>query len=404
MRILFWIGKVFFALVFGLMTITVSLAEGRFALIIGNADYEAGGSLKNAGNDAQLIAASFKAVGFETKLLTNLNEVSLGRALDDLAARADSLDVVAFYYAGHAIQKDGQNYIIPVDAQINSETAIERETIALQSFMKVLDRVPISLLFLDACRNNPFAEQIAKNSKSDTRAIGVQQGLAVVRPIGDMLITFAALPNTVAFDGDGDNSPFAISLARHMKTPNVEVSVLMKRVTRGVFEQTGGKQRPQQLSQMQSEFYFVKNETGEITRDDAKSVLSVYPALVTTGEEVALVADVPNVCLPAFFNMSKNGKITPIPIKFFKQVTLGSGQSRYEISPGSRYGLVVEEQDARGIHTLGYFCEPEGLKRDGKVALLKALKDRFSKNELQGILQTPGIAKTLYHFQRYEIR
>ncbi len=381
-----------------------ALAKKRFALIIGNGKYEAAGRLKNAANDAQLIDASFKAVGFETELLTDLSEKSMGQALDRLAERASSLDVVALYYAGHAIQKDGQNYLIPIDAQIKSETAIERETIALQSFMKVLERVPISLLFLDACRNNPFAEQIAKTSKSSSRAVVIQQGLAVVRPVGDMLITFATLPNAVAFDGKGENSPFASSLSQHIKTPNVEISVLMKRVTRGVIKQTEGKQRPQQLSQMQSEFYFVKNSGEEVTKDPIKSVLSVYPAELTTGEEVALVADVPNSCAPAFFDMSQAGKITPIPKQFFKQAVLPNGQSRYEISPGSRYGLIIQKQDARGQHILGYFCEPENLNRSGKIEFLKALKVNFNKNVLLGKLRASGFDDAQFHFQSYIVR
>lgn len=397
-------GRITFAILIMFPFALQAYAGGKFALVIGNSAYQAAGSLKNATNDADLIAASFEAVGFETELLTDLDEDSMGRALDRLAERTDSLDVVAFYYAGHAIQKGGKNFIIPVDAEIKTETAIERETIALQSFMKILERVPISLLFLDACRNNPFAEQIARSLKSSSRSASTRQGLAVVRPVGDMLITFATLPNAVALDGVGENSPFAISLARHMKTPNVEVSVLMKRVTRGVIQQTDGKQRPQQLSQMQSEFYFVENSGDEVVRDSAKSVLSVYPAKLTTGEEVAVVADVPNACLPAFFDLSKSGKITPIPRKFFKQIVLNNGQSRYEISPGSRYGLVVQEQDPRGTHTMGYFCEPSNLKRDGKVALLKALKSKFDANELQGNVQADGLAKALYHFQRYVIQ
>jgi len=386
------------------LTVTDALAENRFALIIGNGNYQAAGSLANAVNDAQLLASTLEAVGFETLLLTDLSEDNMGKALDNLSERAASLDVVALYYAGHAIQKDGQNYLIPTDAQLKTETAIERETIALQSFMEVLKRVPISLLFLDACRNNPFAEQISKNSQSSDRAIVVQKGLAVVRPIGDMLITFATLPNTVAFDGEGDNSPFAKALSKHLKTPNVEVSVLMKRVTRGVIQETDGKQRPQQLSQMQSEFYFIKNSSGEVTRDEVKSVLSVYPRDLTTGEEVAMVADVPSQCTPSFFDMAKDGKITPIPQKYFKQIVLGSGLSRYEISPNSRYGLVVQEQDSRGTHTLGYFCEPKNLNRDKKAALIKSLIEKFEENTLQGKVSVAGVGESTYHFQQYEIR
>lgn len=379
-------------------------AESRFALVIGNGDYAKAGDLPNARNDADLIAAAFRAVGFETELLKDLDEDAMGAAVDRLAERAGKLDVVAVYYAGHGMQKDGQNFLIPVDAELRSINSVERETIGLQSIVDVLERVPISLLFLDACRNNPFAEQLADSAVSQGRSAAVSRGLAVVRPVGDMLITFATLPNTVASDGASGNSPFARALAKEMKTPDTEVSVLMKRVTSDVLKETDGEQRPQQLSQMQREFYFVRGSGGAApVRDEVRSVLSVYPDRVKNGEEVALVADVPNSCQPAFFDLSAGGKVTPIPQKFFKQVVLGNGQTRFEISPGSRYGLVVQEQDERGRHTLGFFCEPDGLDRDGKVALLKELAKRFGSDELQGQLAL-GDSKVQFHFQRYAIQ
>lgn len=380
-----------------------AVAEERFALVIGNGDYEAAGDLPNAPNDARLMEAAFRAAGFETQLLLDLDEDRFGEAIDELARRAGSLDSVAVYYAGHGIQKDNRNFLIPVDADLESETAIERETISLDSLMGVLERVPVSLLFLDACRNNPFTAQLAADARSAGRSARVTRGLAVVRPVGDMLITFATLPNTVALDGEGENSPFAAALANHIRTPDTEVSVLMKRVTRDVIAATGGEQRPQQLSQMQSEFYFMRTSGGAPTREKVRSVLSVYPAEVTTGEEIALVADVGPQCRPSFFDLSAGGKVTPIPTRFFKQVALGNGQTRFEISPGSRYGLVVQEADERGEHRLGFFCEPSGLGREGKIALLNDLRAQLEDGTFEGIVEA-GDDDVAFHFQEYEIR
>ena len=384
-------------------SLSAASAERRFALVIGNGDYASAGDLPNARNDADLIAASLQAVGFETELLKDLDEDAFGAAIDRLAQKASSLDVVAFYFAGHGIQKGGENFLIPVDARLEAETAVERETIALQTVMDVLERVPISLLFLDACRNNPCAEQLAQSAQAQGRSALVGRGLAVVRPVGDMLVTFATLPNSVASDGATSNSPFARALSRHMRTADAEVSVLMKRVTSDVMAETAGEQRPQQLSQMQREFYFVRSQGGAELRAQTRSVLSVYPASVGTGDEIALVADVPETCQPAFFDLSASGKVTPIPQQFFRQVILGSGQTRFEISPGSRYGLVVQEADERGPHRLGFFCEPAGLDRDGKVELLRALVGRFAAGELQGMLEASGRSAE-FHFQQYEIR
>lgn len=379
-------------------------AETRFALIIGNSDYQGAGDLPNAENDANLMEAAFTAAGFDTSLLLDIDETEFGAAIDDLEKRAAELDAVAIYYAGHGIQKDSRNFLIPVDATLETETAVEREAISLDSIMEVLERVPVSLLFLDACRNNPFAEQLAENAQASGRSAKITRGLAVVRPVGDMLITFATLPNSVALDGTGDNSPFARALANHMRTPDTEVSVLMKRVTRDVILETEGSQRPQQLSQMQREFYFNRTSSGQTTKDDLRSVLSVYPASATTDEEIAVVADVGAQCQPAFFDLSTSGKVTTIPQRFFKRIALGNGQTRFEISPGSRYGLVVQEADERGEHTLGFFCEPAGISKDDKVSLLKNLKSQFDAGTFEGSLDAGSTGEALYHFRQYEIR
>lgn len=384
--------------------LSVAVAEERYALVIGNSDYQRAGRLPNAANDAKLVAASFTAMGFEVDTLTDLTEAAMGEALDKLAAKAGGLDVAAVYFAGHGIQKDGRNFLLPVDAELKSTVSVERETIALDTVMEVLEQAPISLVFLDACRNNPFAEALMQDTSATGRTANVKRGLAVVRTKGDMLVTFATLPNSVASDGEEGNSPFARALARHIKTPDTEVSVLMKRVTRDVMEETGGEQRPQQLSQMQSEFYFKKTSAAPTTEGEAKTLLAVYPGLVKTGEEVSVLADVPHSCQPSFFNLTASAKVTPIPTQFFKTVDLGNGQYRYEISPGSRYGLVVQEQDERGPNRIGFFCEPPGgSSKDEKVELLRALNDRLKAGELSGSFSSGRFSDVAYRFAEFTI-
>jgi len=379
-------------------------AETRFALVVGNSAYATAGRLPNAGNDARLVAAAFEAMGFEVAALYDLDEAAMGKALDDLAKKAGTLDVAAVYFAGHGIQKDGRNFLIPVDASLRSPTADERETIALDSLMEALEQVPISLVFLDACRNNPFAEALMEDTSAGGRTANVKRGLAVVRTKGDMLVTFATLPNSVASDGAEGNSPFARALARHIKTPDTEVSVLMKRVTRDVMDETRGEQRPQQLSQMQTEFYFKKTSAAPTVDTEAKTLLAVYPGKVKTGEEISVLADVPHSCSPSFLNLTPSSKATPIPTQFFKTVDLGNGQYRYEISPGSRYGLVVQDQDERGQNRIGFFCEPAGLaEREDKIELLRALSDKLAAGELAGTLSAPRFGDVAYRFADFVI-
>lgn len=398
----------FFSIVFCILwscslPINALADENRFALVIGNAAYEKAGRLANPKRDAELISKALQRVGFETSVHYDLDEEGMGKVLDDLAERVADLDVVALYFAGHGIQKDGENYLIPVDAALRSQTAIERETIRLRSFMEVMEEVPISLLFIDACRNNPLAENLLSSSSSSGRSAGITRGLAPIRTVGDMLVTFATLPNSVAEDGRGQNSPFAKALSRHLDTENVEVSVLMKRVTRDVLSETNGDQRPQQLSQMQTEFYFKRTQTQATVREDNKTLLAVYPGAVTIGEEVSVLADVPAQCAPNFFNISPSRRVTPIPTRFFKKIDLGRGQTRYEISPGSRYGLVVQEQDEKGDNKIGFFCTlGPALSDDRKKEILRDVDDRIAQQQLSGTLGSVG-EEISYHFAEFEI-
>lgn len=377
--------------------------ENRFALVIGNSSYEKIGRLGNPGRDADLVAKSLEAVGFEVSVHFDLDEDGLGKVLDDLADRAPDLDVAVLYFAGHGIQKDGENFLIPVDAQLKSATSIERETVSLRSFMEVMEEVPISLLFLDACRNNPFAEHLLSQSSSDGRSAGITRGLAPIRTVGDMLVTFATLPNSVAKDGAGQNSPFAKALARHVATPDAEVSVLMKRVTRDVMAETDGEQRPQQLSQMQTEFYFKRTNAAASETDDQQTLLAVYPGSVSAGEEVSVLADVPQQCAPDFFNITPSNRVTPIPTSYFKTVELGGGKIRYEISPGSRYGLVVEEADEKGANRIGFFCSMgPALSDQQKKEVLRRINGQLAQNEMSGTIGSDP-ERVAYHFAEFKI-
>lgn len=381
------------------------LAETRVALVMGNGGYETIGRLRNAANDADLVARSLTDAGFAVTSARDLDEDAMGQAIDTFVTAARTADVAVVYYAGHGIQKDGENYLMPVDAKLSSASAIAREGIALSDLTRGLEQVPISLIFLDACRNNPFAEALLTQSSGDTRSAGLQRGLAVVQTTGDMLVAFATLPNTTAADGEGENSPFARALARNIPFPGIEVSLLMKRVTADVMQETGGTQRPQQLSQMQREFYFVPphgTNAPAVVEGVNRSLLTVYPPRVDVGQEVSVVADVQPGCTPAFVNVAPSGRVTPVPLSYFKTIAMAGGQTRYEISPGSRYGLVVQEQDEKGVNQFGFFCAPQGDEdKETKKILLRALVQNLSDGKEEGRLAEP--MQTYFQFRRYVI-
>lgn len=382
------------------LTLQPVAANTRLALVIGIDDYVHVPNLSNARRDAELIGDTLTSQGFETTLLVNADRRAIYQAVQELSARAAEAEAVALYFAGHGIQIDGTNYLIPADAALRSELEMRSEAVSLDLVMQEMERAPISMIFLDACRDNPFAEQIRADSRAETRSLGATRGLAVVRPTGDMMVAYATSPNMVAADGAGRNSPFASALARHIPTPDVEVSVLMKRVTRDVLNETGGQQRPQQLSQMQREFYFAR--AGELTETDTiRSLLTVYPHRVGLGDEVSIVADIAPGCTPSFFNLSPSRQVTQIPTQFFRQIAMENGHRRYEISPGSRFGLVVEENDEPGTNTLGYLCEiPEATADLG--ATLRAIVAQLDADLFEGSV-TVGGADIVFQMRDFEI-
>lgn len=185
--------RLFLSLLFLLTSALPSWAEKRVALVIGNSDYELIGKLDNAGHDADLMADSFRRMGFEVVSLLDASEDEMGEAIDSFAQKALLADVAAVYFAGHGIQHNRVNYLMPVDTKLTSAASIAREGIALDQIMEALTPVPISLIFLDACRNNPFAEQLFAEASSDGRTAGLTRGLAVVQAQGDQLVAFAHL-------------------------------------------------------------------------------------------------------------------------------------------------------------------------------------------------------------------
>ncbi|MCC5956895.1 MAG: caspase family protein [Natronohydrobacter sp.] len=382
-----------------------TLPQSRFALVIGNSAYATAGHLPNATHDAELIGKALEDAGFAVDLRRDLDLQEFDAVLDLLEIRVREFDVIALYFAGHGIQFDGVNYLLPVDAQIRNARALARETILLDQLLDILQDAGMALVFLDACRNNPLAEQLSADQIADERgARALRQGLAVVRPPAEMLISYATLPGEVAYDGGFGNSPYARALARHLLTPDVEVSVLMKRVTRDVLEETNARQRPQQMSQMQEEFYFRTGSGEGVQEVGDETLLAVYPGRVGTGDEIALFADVPVNCAPNFFALSSAQTLIPIPEEFFSTHGLANGMLRFEISPGTRYGLVVTEEDPRGAMQIGFYCAQDGARAPQEtLALLTRLEQKVAQGLFAGRLDTEAGGSVLYHVAQIEI-
>ncbi|WP_395664192.1 caspase domain-containing protein [Aestuariivirga sp.] len=231
-------------------------AEKRVALVIGNSAYEHTSQLKNPTNDARSVVALFSKHGFDTELKLDLDRRSFIQALSDFTHRAEGADVAIFYYAGHGVSLDGRNYLIPTDSVINRaiEVKLGAGVDAELAIDQALANAKVKLIFLDACRDNPFVEQI-KRSLGTTRSVSVASGLSEMKSGAGTLISFSTAPGQVALDGEGETSPFAAALVKHLSEPGLEIRLAMTKVRGDVEKETEGKQVPWESTNLTGFYY-----------------------------------------------------------------------------------------------------------------------------------------------------
>ncbi len=206
--------------------VTVSqnaFAERRVALVIGNSAYQHTTALLNPSNDAEDVTAKLRRLNFDVVTGNDLTGDEFSQLVVDFAQRLQGADVALLFYAGHGIQFQNTNYLVPIDAKLNNQFSLKREAIALDDVLEQMESlVPTNLVFLDACRNNPLSDVLQKSIKSTGRSATIARGLAKVDSRGnETLITFAAAPGAIAADGRGRNSPFTRALLKHIDTPGV---------------------------------------------------------------------------------------------------------------------------------------------------------------------------------------
>jgi uncharacterized caspase-like protein len=233
-------------------------ADRRVALVVGNSAYASAASLRNPRNDASDMAEMLKKLGFEVELGLDLDQQNFAVTIEKFARALDGADVGLFFFAGHGLQLNDKNYLVSINAKLENEFLMSSETIDLTAIVRLMEsKVAVNLVFLDACRNNPLAENLRRGLEVTKRSANLGRGLARIEPASrDTLIAFAAAPGQVAADGNDRNSPFTTSLLKNMPRPAVEVSVMLKEVSADVRRATGNAQRPQQLSDMSRTFYF----------------------------------------------------------------------------------------------------------------------------------------------------
>ncbi|MFT5914669.1 MAG: hypothetical protein ACJAWV_003265 [Flammeovirgaceae bacterium] len=230
----------------------VAKGEKRLALVIGNGTYSNAGTLKNPTNDARSMKIALEKLGFKVLKYENCSQTTMKKAIDDFGRQLVGYDVGLFFYAGHGLQVDGSNYLVPTDAVIQNEDEVEYDCVRADRIMAKMEgaETKTNLVVLDACRNNPF-------ERSWNRS-GGGKGLAFMNaPVGS-LIAYATSPGNTASDGSGSNGLYTESLLSELDKPNVNIMEMFQKVRGKVIEKSGGSQVPWESTSLRGNFYFMK--------------------------------------------------------------------------------------------------------------------------------------------------
>ena len=262
------------AIVACLLLVLPAAAEKRVALVVGNSAYVHANALPNPVNDAGDMAKALSGVGFDVILGLDLSKSAFDGKVRDFARALEKADVGLFFYAGHGLQTAGKNHLVPVDAKLQVVRDLDFEAISLDFVLKQmeLDRDgKINIVFLDACRDNPLARNLARSLGTRSAAIG--QGLAQVEAGVGTFIAFSTQPGSVALDGEGRNSPFTAALVKDLRLPDRNLTAVMIEVRKDVLAVTGGRQVPWDQSALTGDFYFqLAAAPGTLPRPDADAV------------------------------------------------------------------------------------------------------------------------------------
>lgn len=250
--------KIWLSVLLLFLSVTLSRAEKRIALVVGNSAYQNAPPLSNPKNDATLIAATLRKAGFALigdRAHLDLDKTALEKAIKSFGAALIGADVALFYYAGHGIQIRGSNYLVPVSANPAREADVGLEAVDVAMVLQQMEGsgTRLKLVILDACRNNPFSGRGLRSTQS---------GLAQLQAPEGTLLSYATQPGNVALDGAGDNSPYTAALVQTIQKPGIDVFQTFNQVGLLVKRATGGAQQPWvSSSPIDGDFHFTANAT-----------------------------------------------------------------------------------------------------------------------------------------------
>jgi uncharacterized caspase-like protein len=224
--------------------------EERLALLIGNGHYTHGGSLDNPVNDVRAMKRALEGLGFSVMKYEDCSQKAMKRAMDKFGRQLRGKDVGLFFYAGHGVQVNGHNYLLPVDAKLDTEHDAEYDCVRADRILAKMEGAGsrTNIVILDACRDNPFERSWRRGSKGS--------GLASMKAPSGSLIAYSTAPGETALDGRGENSPYTSALLKHIGTPNITVMQMFTRVRSTVKKKSDDQQTPWESTCLDGDFYF----------------------------------------------------------------------------------------------------------------------------------------------------
>jgi uncharacterized caspase-like protein len=339
-----------------LVSATVAKADKRVAFVVGNGAYKNVAQLPNPPMDAKSMATTLRNVGFEVVEGTNLSRDKMTERLLEFGKKAQGADVAVFFYAGHGIAINGTNYLLPVDADIKSEMDVKLGSainIDLTLDQTMAD-AKVKLVFLDACRDNPFAAKI--KSGSATRSLSVQSGLAEMKSSEGTLIAFATGPGQTALDGqEGNNSPFTRALIDNITQPGIEIQQAMTKVRAEVNEETNKNQLPWGHTNLIGSVYL--NPAAAPTGNTAEAPNT--PAAPTAASEVEVEfwrsikgSNKPEE-LNAYLTSYPNGTFKPLALARLAELQNGPSTTTRNLTTGVDPATFTDEADQTSEDQIG---------------------------------------------------
>lgn len=338
-------------------------ATERMALVIGMAGYQNITALENTRNDARAVGDTLERIGFQVRRVEDATQTELRKELDTFAFDSQVADVALIYFAGHGVELDGVNYLVPIDVAPRSPDDIKVQSVTLKQMLDAVDDArQIRIVILDACRDNPFSNEISQ-SVSPAGTTDVAQGnaepeggLAPAEPDPDTLVVFAARDGQVAYDGAGDNSPFATALMQAFAEPGLEIGLMFRKVRDLVRSQTGNRQQPFTYGSLSSEsVYFIPPRdrpvgavppSTEIALDDFQQIV----ALANTNDDSMATRSMKRVA-KVFFDESDPQRFDPVQgVTYLRRAAeAGDAEAMWELARFYEKGIHVPVDEFRAL-------------------------------------------------------